>query len=74
MESLPVSMDEQKVIENDSGISLKDWKLKSGQGKVCGILGCLADLEAGSVRCDHCGNHYCNEHKWVIGTPGHGRR
>lgn len=60
---------EERTLELDSGFSLADWRHLSKSGKVCGIVGCLA--ETPYVQCDHCGNHYCNDHKWVIGTPLH---
>ena len=44
------------------------WAAKSRKGEVCGILGCG---ETPVVKCDHCGNHYCEEHKFVLETPGH---
>ena len=53
---------------HDTGVTLRDWKELSKSGNFCGILGCLKKPEK---KCNHCGNHYCNEHKWVLSTPAH---
>ena len=58
----------EKALELDSGFSLADWRHLSKSGKVCGIVGCT---EAPGAQCDHCGNHYCDDHKWVIDSPLH---
>ena len=52
-------------------IDVEIWAAKSRMGEVCGILGC--DKQPYS-KCEHCGNHYCEEHKWVIGLPGHPKK
>lgn len=61
-------MNEKRELELDTGFTLADWRSKSRAGKFCGILGCFNKPE---VQCKHCGNYYCSEHKWVIGTPAH---
>ncbi len=58
----------EKALELDSGFSLADWRHLSKSGEVCGIVGCM---EAPVDQCEHCGNHYCDEHKWVIKTLAH---
>jgi len=52
-------------------ISWTDWAEKSRHGEVCGILGCM---NKPVVKCFHCGNHYCQEHAFVLGTLGHLRK
>ena len=47
---------------------VEDWAAHSRMGESCGIFGCL---EKPVVRCDHCGNHYCRKHSFVIGQLGH---
>lgn len=44
------------------------WAARSRQGEVCGILGCPNDP---AVRCEHCSNMYCEEHRFVLSTPAH---
>ena len=61
-------MEKHKVLELDTGFSLAEWRRRSKVGELCGILGCFYKPETG---CNHCGNHYCNEHKWVLDTPAH---
>lgn len=61
-------MEEYEVLKLDSGFTLAQWKKKSENGELCGILGCFNKPE---VKCNHCDNYYCSEHKWVIGTPAH---
>lgn len=46
------------------------WAAKSRKGEVCGIFGCP---NKPTTKCEHCGNMYCEEHKWVIKTPAHPR-
>jgi len=48
------------------------WAARSRKGEVCGILGCPNKPLV--KKCPHCGNHYCQEHAFVIDTPGHLRR
>lgn len=50
---------------------IESWAASSRMGEVCGIFGCP---ETPVVECPHCGNHYCQEHSFVINTPGHHRR
>lgn len=52
----------------DTGFSLQDWREKSRNREVCGILGCLGKPV---VMCPHCLNWYCDAHKFVLDTPGH---
>jgi len=47
------------------------WAAKSRRGETCGIFGCD---KLPYTKCEHCGNHYCEEHKWVIGLLVHPRR
>lgn len=47
---------------------IEDWAAHSRKGEVCGIFGCHSQPVE---RCEHCGNHYCEEHRWVIRGPGH---
>lgn len=47
---------------------IDDWKRRSELGEVCGILGCP---NIPVRQCYHCQNHYCEEHKPVIGFPSH---
>ncbi len=61
-------MNEKEVLQSDSGITLDEWRRKSQQGAVCGIAGCFNPVE---VKCPYCGNHYCDEHRWVIATVAH---
>ncbi len=61
-------MDKHEVLELDTGFSLAEWRRRSKNGEVCGILGCFNKPKE---TCKHCGNHYCSEHEWVIGTPAH---
>lgn len=61
-------MSKKRDLELDTGFTLHEWKRKSEAGEFCGILGCFNKPE---TRCDHCGNWYCNEHKWVLETPAH---
>lgn len=49
-------------------ITAQQWKEKSERGEVCGILGCL---DKPVVKCPHCGNHYCEQHRFVMDTPAH---
>lgn len=49
-------------------VTLDEWAAKSRRGEVCGILGCK---NKPVKRCPHCGLHYCQEHAFVIGGPGH---
>jgi len=58
----------ERVLELDTGFSMATWRSKSKAGELCGILGCFNEPKVG---CSHCGNHYCDEHKWVIKTPAH---
>lgn len=51
-----------------SAESLSEWKRKSERGKVCGIFGCP---NTPTVQCQHCGNWYCEEHRYVLKTPAH---
>ncbi|TET10082.1 hypothetical protein E3J84_04470 [Candidatus Aerophobetes bacterium] len=44
------------------------WAAKSRKGEVCGILGCQ---NKPVVKCKHCFNMYCEEHKGVLNTPAH---
>ena len=52
-------------------ITVDEWAEKSRRGEVCGILGCK---NKPVIKCPHCGNHYCREHAFVIGGPGHPER
>jgi hypothetical protein len=52
-------------------LTVGQWARKSRQGQVCGILGCRG---LPIVKCDHCGNHYCQDHAFVIDTPAHPKR
>lgn len=56
------------VLKEATDISLEEWKKKSEEGEVCGILGCP---NKPAVECKHCRNWYCEEHKFVIRTPAH---
>jgi len=47
---------------------IEAWAAKSRKGEVCGIFGCL---DRPVVKCAHCGNYYCEEHSFVLKTPGH---
>ena len=49
-------------------ITLDQWAEKSKRGEVCGILGCPGKP---IDKCPHCGNHYCQDHAFVINTPAH---
>jgi len=49
-------------------ITLDEWAEKSRKGEVCGILGCQ---NKPVKKCPHCRNHYCQEHAFVLDTPGH---
>lgn len=49
-------------------IGIKLWNIKSRKGFVCGIYGCS---NPPSVKCDHCGCHYCEEHKFVLNLISH---
>lgn len=53
---------------HDLKVSAEEWAAKSRSGEVCGILGCR---NTPIVRCAHCQNMYCEEHKFVLTTPGH---
>ncbi|MBA7546933.1 hypothetical protein ES705_39334 [subsurface metagenome] len=44
------------------------WAARSRKGEVCGILGCQ---NKPVKKCFHCGNHYCQEHAFVLDTLGH---
>jgi len=44
------------------------WAAKSRKGEICGILSCP---NKPTIKCKHCFNMYCYEHKWVIETPAH---
>lgn len=44
------------------------WAARSRKGEVCGIFGCP---NKPTVKCKHCFNMYCEEHKFVLDTPGH---
>ena len=44
------------------------WAARSRKCEVCGIYLCQ---QQPTVRCSHCENWYCEEHKFVIDTPGH---
>lgn len=59
MESIEIEIDRWDV---------EDWAAHSRKGAVCGIFGCRGKPVE---RCSHCGNHYCEEHRWVIYGPGH---
>lgn len=52
-------------------ITVDEWAEKSRRGEVCGILGCK---NKPVNKCPHCGNHYCQEHAFVLDTPGHQKR
>lgn len=54
--------------EHRSAQTIDEWKKQSEEGKVCGILGCQGEP---MVRCEHCGNWYCDDHKLVLKTPAH---
>jgi len=41
---------------------------KSRKGEVCGILGCQ---NKPTVKCKHCFNMYCEEHRLVLNTSAH---
>lgn len=47
------------------------WSARSRCREVCGILGCP---NRPVLRCAHCENWYCFEHKAVLSTPGHRRK
>ena len=49
-------------------MTIDEWAAKSRSGEVCGIFGCRNNP---IVRCSHCQNMYCEEHKFVLTTPGH---
>ncbi len=54
-------------------ISWKLWAYKSSLGRCCGILGC--NNPPPFIKCEHCGNHYCKEHKIVLDiTDAHGTK
>jgi len=44
------------------------WAARSRKGEVCGIYGCSSKP---IVKCEHCLNMYCHEHKFVLDMPGH---
>lgn len=44
------------------------WAAKSRKGEVCGIFGCP---NKPTIKCEHCFNMYCEEHKFVLDTPAH---
>lgn len=48
--------------------SAGEWGQLSIKGVVCGILGCEYEP---TTKCSHCQHWYCEEHKFVIGTPAH---
>lgn len=51
-----------------SSYTMQDCIKLSKQGKICGILGCPKEpIE----RCPHCDLMYCEDHCFVIETPGH---
>ena len=52
-------------------LTVDQWAEKSRQGQICGILGCT---DKPIVKCPHCGNHYCQDHAFVLSTPGHQKR
>lgn len=49
-------------------IEVEEWKKKSENGEVCGILGCESKP---TVSCPHCGNWYCEDHSFVLQLPSH---
>ena len=49
-------------------ITAEQWKQKSERGEVCGMLGCMSKPVD---KCPHCGNHYCENHSFVIGNIAH---
>ena len=64
-------MNKRRDLALGTGFTLEEWKRKSKAGELCGILGCFSKPE---VKCKHCSNYYCSEHKYVIGTPAHKRK
>jgi len=45
----------------------EEWKERSQKGEVCGMLGCTNEPVK---KCHHCGNWYCEEHKFHIDIFG----
>ncbi len=43
-------------------ITLEEWREKSQKGSVCGMIGCQ---NKPVIKCDICGNHYCDEHSKI---------
>jgi len=50
-------------------IETDTWAASSRKGNCCGIFGCYNTPVV--VVCLHCRNHYCEEHKFVLGLMGH---
>ncbi len=53
---------------DDDKFTPQKWAADSRAGEVCGIMGCLAPPV---VRCAHCQNMYCEEHRFVLTTSAH---
>ena len=49
-------------------ITSEEWKKKSENGDVCGILGCD---DKPIVQCTLWKNWYCEGHKFMLNLPGH---
>jgi hypothetical protein len=61
-------MEQNTILKLDTAVTVQSWRLMSGRKELCGIFGCQNKPE---TKCPHCGNHYCEEHKWVISTAAH---
>ncbi len=55
-------------MEGKELVTIEEWKKRSEYGEVCGILGCD---DKPVVSCPHCGNWYCEGHKFVLQLPSH---
>ena len=52
-----------KGIEKITYWDVELWAAKSRKGEICGIYFCGNEPV---IRCNHCGNWYCEEHKFVL--------
>jgi len=48
--------------------AVEAWSTRSRKGEVCGAVGCT---NKPVERCPHCGEWYCEIHKYALSAPVH---